>query len=194
MLYLLTGDVQIGKSRWLTQLVDELSADDITCYGVLAPGDWVPSTSPKANADGFEKRGIWNVLLPGNERIKFAERKDLAQDHGTFDPESQAEHAGLGWHISEEALNKVNDHFAHIETLCDTATTKGLLVIDELGRLELQHNGGLTEAIRLLERGPFGCIQDALVVSRETLTPIVEDRFSKTWGGCERISPDSKTL
>ena len=80
MLFLLTGEVQIGKTRWLESLVAELGAFGVPCAGVLAPGQWVPSTGPHADANGFEKLGIDNVLLPGGERVPFARRGDLA--HG----------------------------------------------------------------------------------------------------------------
>lgn len=79
MLFLLTGEVQIGKTRWLESLVTELGAFGVPCAGVLAPGQWVPSMGPRADANGFEKLGIDNVLLPGGERIPFARRGDLAR-------------------------------------------------------------------------------------------------------------------
>ena len=40
MLFLLTGDVQIGKTRWLERLAAELSGDGVQVAGVLAPGVW----------------------------------------------------------------------------------------------------------------------------------------------------------
>ena len=94
MLFLLTGEVQIGKTRWLESLVAELGAFGVPCAGVLAPGQWVPSTGPHADANGFEKLGIDNVLLPGGERVPFARRGDLARADGTFDEESQAANIG----------------------------------------------------------------------------------------------------
>lgn len=195
MLYLLTGDVQIGKTRWLEGLVRQLDANGIMSFGVVAPGDWVPSNSPHANADGFEKRGIWNVLLPQGERIRFAWRRDLAPE-GPSSGAREADAAGLGWRISDEALAQVNAHFANIGERCPTAldSSRVLLVVDELGRLELLHQGGLTEAVRLLERGPQGCMQDALVVARDVLAPLVEERFADRWGGCERIAPGASVL
>lgn len=190
MLYLLTGDVQIGKTRWLERLVHALEGDGVACHGVIAPGDWVPSNGPHANEDGYEKRGIWNVMLPEGERIRFAWRRDL-------DPQADAPNAResdaakLGWRISDAALAQVNAHFARIGERCTTAPQheRALLVVDELGRLELLHQGGLTEAVRLLEHGPCGCLQNALVVARDTLAPLVEERFAARWGGCERLEP-----
>ena len=111
MLFLLTGEVQIGKTRWLESLVTELGAFGVPCAGVLAPGQWVPSMGPRADANGFEKLGIDNVLLPGGERIPFARRGDLARADGTFNEESQAAKAELAWHIDDAAIARVNAHF-----------------------------------------------------------------------------------
>ena len=97
MLFLLTGEVQIGKTRWLESLVTELADRGVPCAGVLAPGRWVPSEGEHADENGYEKLGIDNVLLPDGERISFARRGDLARADGTFDEESQAAKAELAW-------------------------------------------------------------------------------------------------
>ena len=265
MLFLLTGDVQIGKTRWLQALVEHLLGADIVCYGVLAPGIWVlasteetvdqaaaaalsihgqgvpdgkpPKKTPKklqektpkkspekphplhnlsANgrcasvgqsaAGAFEKLGIDNLLLPQMERISFAMRADLAREQDLFDENAQASHAGLGWHISDQALNTVNQHLASVATLTANGhdktkgtdqqeqyrmERKGVLVIDEVGRLELHHDGGLIEAMRLLERGPVPGMEDALVVVRQTLVEEVAQRFADIWDGAMRINPDA---
>ena len=145
MLFLLTGEVQIGKTRWLESLVTELGAFGVPCAGVLAPGQWVPSMGPRADANGFEKLGIDNVLLPGGERIPFARRGDLARADGTFNEESQAAKAELAWHIDDAAIARVNAHFdelavassCHPERSAEGAESKdasrapGLLIVDE---------------------------------------------------------------
>ena len=71
MLFLLTGDVQIGKTRWLEDLCASLQAAGTCVAGVVAPGQWVPrpegQPGGKHGFDGagrFEKLGIDNVLLP----------------------------------------------------------------------------------------------------------------------------------
>lgn len=167
MLFLLTGEVQIGKTRWLESLVTELGAFGVPCAGVLAPGQWVPSMGPRADANGFEKLGIDNVLLPGGERIPFARRGDLARADGTFNEESQAAKAELAWHIDDAAIARVNAHFdelavassCHPERSAEGAESKdasrapGLLIVDELGRLEIWRGGGLTSAMALLAQG-----------------------------------------
>lgn len=96
MLFILTGDIQIGKTRWLKSTCRKLAADGIPCAGVVAPGVWVPSEHGDAN--GFEKLGIDNLLLPQGERIPFARRRDPSAGRGNVRPEQpkRADAAGMG--------------------------------------------------------------------------------------------------
>ena len=119
MLFLLTGDVQIGKTRWLEKLCGDLAAAGVCVAGVIAPGQWVPRAEGQPGGrhgfDGegrFEKLGIDNVLLPQGERIVFARRRDLAEGDQPFAQGEQAKAAQLAWAISDEAIAQVNDHFA----------------------------------------------------------------------------------
>lgn len=186
MLCILTGDVQIGKSRWLQGLVDELVATGVPCYGVLAPGLWVESDGPAADARGFEKLGIRNVLVPGGEEIAFAMRADLADD---AEPCSQSDRAQLGWRISDGALARVNAHFAALPALAARDGRPGLLVVDELGRLELLRGEGLDGAMALLDAGPTRVFPHALAVVRDGLADAAERRFGSLWGGAVRVAP-----
>lgn len=189
MLFLLTGEVQIGKTRWLESLVAELAERGVPCAGVLAPGQWVPSTGPRADANGFEKLGIDNVLLPGGERVPFARRGDLARADGTFDEESQAAKAELAWHIDDAAIDRVNAHFDEI-TAHASAVAPGLLIVDELGRLEIWRNGGLTSAVALLAQGPTAAFPHALTVVRDYLLDDTEALLAPAWPEIARISPN----
>ncbi len=188
MLYILTGNVQIGKSRWLVRRVEKLMADGIECYGVISAGIWTKSDSEHANDQGFEKLGIESILLPEMERFEFAKRRDLAKKSNVFDTQSQAGRAGLGWHISDEALERVNAHFARIARQVEADMIQGLLVVDELGRLELDHQGGLAEAVKLLESGASESFPNAIVVARSGLVEKVVDRFADAWNGFQIIS------
>lgn len=189
MLFILTGDVQIGKSRWLKALVDELAQSGVSCLGVIAPGIWIESSTDAANDQGYEKLGISNLLLPGNITIPFAQRADIALQSGSYVEESQAGRAKLGWHIDDEAIDKVNAHLSTITRLAGEMPGRKLLVIDELGRLELECGSGLVEAMELLRIGPHMNMRDALVVVRETLAERVESLFAETWNGALRIAP-----
>lgn len=272
MLFFLTGEIQTGKTRWLSNLVEELEAAGVGVAGVLAPGVWrarsekevaeraaargaqaarstaqsegkcadaradksadaSPGKSARRHPDPagegrFEKLGIDNVLLPQHERITFARRGDLAKAEGAHRPESQSARAGLAWEIDDEAVARVNAHFAHLaeegadanmkpdagaagakdadagtraagaagaggDTVNATKPGAGesLLVIDELGRLELLRGEGLVGAMRLLEAGPSRRFPHALVVVRESLLEKAHAVFDDIWQDVTEIAP-----
>ena len=189
MLYILTGQVQIGKSRWLERLVRDLQEKGTECYGVISAGIWVRSTSGKANGLGFEKLGIESILLPSWQRFEFAQRQDLAKAGGSYNENSQAGKVGLGWHISDDAIARVNEHFAWISKARAARELEGLLVVDELGRLELERGGGLIEAMKLLEQGSDPCFENAIVVARDIFAHEVAQRYGDAWGGAQMMSP-----
>lgn len=231
MLFLLTGDVQIGKTRWLEALCALLAHAGANVAGVIAPGRWVPRPAGQAGGrhgfDGagrFEKLGIDNVLLPQGERIEFARRRDLASAGDAFAEGGQAKAAQLGWAISDSAIEQVNQHFAELAVqagvgdeddnagACEAGTADrgafpkppankqadgqkaapGLLVVDELGRLELLRGCGLTQAVRMLDAGPTAAFPHALVVVRDSLLDAAVERFSAVWGVLHAIGPDDK--
>lgn len=181
MLFLLTGECQIGKTRWLEALVGRLADGGVASFGVIAPGKWVPSDSPDANSQGFEKLGIDNVLLPEGKLVPFARRRDLAIRDGVFRKDSQSERLTLGWHIFDEAIDEVNAHFDAIARAAVLPRASSLLMVDELGRLELTQGAGLVSAVKLLDGGPSRAFPHALVVVRESLLPLAESRFAATW-------------
>ena len=273
MLFLLTGDVQIGKTRWLEDLCTSLQAAGTCVAGVVAPGQWVPrpegQPGGKHSFDGagrFEKLGIDNVLLPQGERIEFARRRDLAAKSKAFTEGKQAKAAKLGWAISDTAIAQVNAHFAELAkqasiapadsgaydpttaqaevdtpaaapldngvcppvaaetaakisplaqinsdepTVAATAAKAegnvlaaapaanetrlaphAMLVVDELGRLELLRSCGLTNALAILDAGPTPQFPHAIAVVRETLLDEARKRFEPRWGKAAVIGPD----
>lgn len=203
VLYILTGDVQIGKTRWMQALVSDLEARGAVCDGVIAPGIW-----REDEAGGFDKLGIDNELLPTHEVVHFARRDDLARAEGTFDANAQSAKAMLRWHISDEAIRKVNAHFDALieaakepqaadmpECTCAHANpAKRMLIVDELGRLELLRNEGLTSAMELLKRGPEERYECALLVARDMfdLPHLAEARFAAAWAAPSASPPPMK--
>ena len=159
MLFILTGDIQIGKTRWLKSTCRKLTTDGIPCAGVVAPGVWVPSEHGDAN--GFEKLGIDN----------------------------QSAQMQLGWEISDDAIVQVNAHFDLIATRTHHNGRQSLLVVDELGRLELIRNQGLTSALALLDEGPNPAFPHALIVVRDVLVDLARERFAPSWGDPALVSP-----
>ena len=154
MLFLLTGSIQSGKTRWLTRILRQLTDEGVTHYGVLAPGRWL---EPDENGKR-EKVGIDNVLLPEGAVIDFATRRDLATADALDKENEGSQAAQLGWAIRDTAVTAVNDHFTQLIQLLDTGeiAPSALLVIDELGTLELKRNEGLTNALAFAEELPLG--------------------------------------
>lgn len=203
MLLVLTGDVQIGKTRWLQAQIQQLQDAGVPVSGVLAPGDWVERPEGQlgtaadrgmAGEGRYEKLGINNLLLPEGRLISFARRRDLSRADGTENANSQSARAQLGWDISDAAIGQVNAHFDDLATR--TADRPGLLVVDELGRLELMRGEGLTSALAMLEGGPGPLAQHALIVVREGLLDLAlvtaADRFA-AWGEARPISPTDES-
>lgn len=213
MLFLLTGDVQIGKTRWLEDLCASLQAAGTCVAGVVAPGQWVPrpegQPGGKHGFDGagrFEKLGIDNVLLPQGKRIEFARRRDLAAKSKAFTEGTQAKAAKLGWAISDTAIARVNAHFAALAKQAGIAPAdngtdapaanasqlapRAMLVVDELGRLELLRECGLTNALAILDAGPTPQFPHTIAVVRETLIEEARRRFEPRWGKVTVIGPD----
>lgn len=172
MMLILTAPIQTGKTRWLEALIAELASRGVASYGVVAPGRW------HREPEGGElvKDGIDNVLLPSGERVRLAE---AARGHdGT---------AGLGWSFDADVLARVDGYFAELALQADGAP--GLLVVDELGPLELKRGEGLVHAVRLLERGPAPAWLHAIVVVRPALVLLAKERFQAAWGDLEPIVP-----
>ena len=191
MLFMLTGDIQTGKTRWLMGVLERLRAGGVRIDGVLAPGVWVEH--PESGEDAhhaYEKVGIDNILLPQGERIPFARRRDLAELEGSYDEDSQSARGGLHWAIYDTAIMQVNAHFRELAG-CEPHEP-GLLVADELGMLELVRGEGLTAAVELLDRGTATAHPHALVVVRAGLLETALERFdAASWGGIRVIAPDS---
>ena len=191
MLFVLTGKIQEGKTRWLSGLTEALHDVGVTCHGVLSLGLW-RTHEAEGSTPTYEKLGIEALLLPDDVRIPFAWRRDLApQAHENEG--SQSNRAGLHWVIPDEAIDTVNQHLAGLLVRADEqpARQKGLLIIDELGILELQGSGGFTSALELLRQGRNRLYQHALVVVRAELLENAVERFKGMWDGLMVIAPDA---
>ena len=192
MLYILTGEIQTGKTRWLQVLIDKLAEKGVPLEGVLAPGVWRPNpTKP----NGFEKLGIDNVMLPGGEVVPFARRRDLASgETSKMELQGMPTDMKLAWAFSDEAVERVNAHFAELAA-GEPPARPGLLVVDELGPLELERGGlGLTEAVGLVARGPRPGWPHALIVVRDWLVPRARMVFGPAWNNeIREVGPTPQT-
>ena len=169
MLFILTGDIRTGKTTWLEARVRELEAAGVPVCGVLAPGVW---------RDG-EKVGIENALLPSRVRVLLAT------------PAKGGCSTDLGWNFDATSLARVNTHFSGLASAAgEKAARPGLLVVDEIGPLELCRGGGLIAALELLNAGPAPTWPHALMVVRSALAEEAATRLRPTWGSVELIRPD----
>ncbi len=81
VLCILTGDVQIGKTRWLQALVSDLEARGAVCDGVIAPGvrceDEAAAWTSSASTTSLYQRMRWCISrdmfdLPHRAEMRFA--------------------------------------------------------------------------------------------------------------------------
>lgn len=195
MLFVLTGKIQIGKTRWLQRLVEEIERRGGRCDGVIAPGDWRRIDGAEGGVR-FEKLGISNELLPGHERISFAVKRSMTGDA----PESARESARpkerepnpmLGWDFRAASIEIVNEWFSRLPSY---GVDAGVLIVDEIGRLELSFGEGLTSAMDALKAGPTPSHPVALVVVREDLLELARGSFSDAWGEFAEITPDETSF
>jgi len=190
VLFVLTGEIQTGKTRWLQATITELEQHDVQVQGVVAPGVWRECCNTNDGSISYEKLGIDNVLLPSGKRIAFARRVDLVDDADWNNDCVQAKAAGLAWAIRDEAISEVDRFFAHMsDANCNHDAHRAdpdarLVVIDEFGRLELLRGQGLVSAVAFIDRGATPTFPHALVIVREQLLNCAMDRFAHApWNG-----------
>lgn len=135
---LLTGESGSGKTTACLQIVEAARAAEITVRGLVTPGCYA--------GDGT-RIGIDLVDLATDERWPLADRVPPEQS------------AGRRWRFRPDALTR-GDALLRASQDCD------LLVIDEIGPLELIDHGGWTSALDVLREGRY---RQALVVIRPGL-------------------------
>jgi len=199
-LQILTGESGSGKTTWLQALIERKRAQGCEVTGVL---------SPAVFQDG-EKVAIDVVLLSHDERFELAPRKQFGKAvdvtsarhesgwQGAADASPEAGNPGasgaspLGaetcWGFDELAFARVNEY---LKTLFvgsgepPAAQQVPLLIIDELGPLELVRSAGYTEALKLLDEERY---KDAIVVIRPSLLALAQER----WPHAEVIMPQAE--
>jgi nucleoside-triphosphatase THEP1 len=150
---LLTGPVGVGKTTVAERVVDLARQQGLVCAGLLAPA--------MLNGCG-QKAGIWGVdVRSGERRILACTDRDLGGP--SIGPYS-FDQATLDWAVTlvEQAL-------------CPpTSWTCDLLVVDEIGKLELWQGLGLAP---LLPRLAAGAASRSLVLVRDSLLAELQARL-----------------
>jgi nucleoside-triphosphatase THEP1 len=140
-LYLLTGDRQAGKTSLCADLATRASAQGYQVAGLLSPA--VFRSGKKIGIDLLD--------------LATRDRRRLARLQAEYSPEV----GGRRWRLDQRALSWGNQILGAIDD-CD------VLILDELGPLEMLERDGLTQAFELLEAGRYSL---ACVVVRPALLP-----------------------
>lgn len=160
---LLTGAVGIGKTTVAERVVGLARQQGLVSGGVLAPA--------MINRCG-QKAGIWGVEIGTSERRILARTdRDLGGPSiGTYSFDASA----LDWAAGavERAMGA-----------CD------LLIVDEIGKLELWHGIGLAPVLSRLAAGEA---ERALVVVRDSLLSELQDRLRPVEQVVFRASEESR--
>ena len=137
---ILTGKKDEGKTSLIRRLIAALQADGKSIGGVLSPGVY--------------KNG--KKIAIEVENLRNEERKTLA----TYSPGWDVEAPLREWRFIDEALTWGN------EVIMNEATPCEVLIIDEIGYLELEKNQGWIAIYDTIRQGEF---DQAYVVVRESL-------------------------
>lgn len=164
---LLAGPVGVGKTTVAERVVGLARRSGVICGGLLAPA--------MMNRLG-RKVGIWGVdILTAERRILARTDRDLG---GPCVGPYSLDGAAFAWSLGvlEQAMGA-----------CD------LLVVDEIGRLELERGAGLHAVLPRLASGQIG---HSLVLVRDFLLAELQARLDATGSGIEqvvfRISEDNR--
>jgi nucleoside-triphosphatase THEP1 len=179
----LSGSVRIGKTTICQDVIGQAQSRGYCVSGVLTP----PILGPTGQRHGIEVVD----LITGERRVlaRVMSHEDRSQSssegqlypalHSQRSPTALSEHAFPGlahswtgprvgdYQFDSAALQWGQDAVARSVAMgCD------LLVVDEIGRLELEHSDGFAQVLDLLE---IGIVQRSLLVVRTELL----DKFQR---------------
>lgn len=137
----ITGEIGAGKTSWCRELIAHVRQLGMQVAGLTSPGVFA----------GGQKIAIDLLDLASGERRRLADRLALP-DAGSPTPNWKFHTETLAW--GDSVLRAIDG--------CD------LLVIDELGPLELRHNQGWQHALPLLKQGRYRAA--CVVIRRPLLT------------------------
>jgi nucleoside-triphosphatase THEP1 len=158
---LLTGEREVGKTYLCQRVVEEARRRGFHCAGVLSP----------ARFEGQDKVGICLVDVASGESRPLASADDVP--HGVRWGRYRFMPSSLAWGSE----------------LLDGATPCDLLVVDELGPLEVEKGQGLVKAFDVLVQGGFSL---ALVVVRTALLDKVTGRLKRRQPIILEVTPSNR--
>ena len=145
-LTLLTGPSGSGKTTFCREVVAQMYETEALVGGFICP----------AVFENGQKVGIDLLNIASGEQRRLGKRS-----------QNETEATVGCWQMDEETLAWGNQILSGLKD-------EALVVIDELGPLELEEGYGYQEALRLLDEG---CYHKALVVVRPSLLPLAKLRW-----------------
>jgi nucleoside-triphosphatase THEP1 len=162
---LLTGPVGVGKTTVAERVAGLAWRQGLVCGGVLAPA--------MINGCG-QKAGIWGLEIgAGERRILARTDRDLGGPSiGAYSFDASV----LGWAAGAVARSM---------SACD------LLIVDEIGKLELWRGIGLAP---VLPRLAVGEVERSLIVVRDSLLSELQDRLRAVEQLVFRVSEENRGM
>lgn len=145
--FIVTGEIGQGKTTWCMAFVDAVRQRGLHLGGVL---------SPPVFKDGH-KTGIDLVHLRTNERRRLAQRRT----HATTGILTRS------WAFDPDVLAWGNEILADVSAV-------DVLLIDELGQIEFEHNAGWQNGLQAFDGGDY---RIGVVVIRPWLLEIAQARW-----------------
>ncbi len=138
-LIIVTGLSGAGKTTWCQNLVKNAKSENLSINGILSPGRF----------QGDKKIGINIVNLASGEEKKLA----------SLNEKDQTRLSTPRWAFNADSMIWANQ-------VLENANVWDLLIIDEIGPLELLRNEGLLAGLKLIDEGRY---KVACVVVRSSL-------------------------
>jgi nucleoside-triphosphatase THEP1 len=157
-LFIITGPIGAGKTSWCLQLIREAQASGLLPCGLVSP----------AVFEAGAKTGIDLVDVSSGERRRLAVRR-AAQE-----TEAPAGLATQSWRFDESVVTWGNQALSQLQN-------PRLLILDELGPLELLEQAGLVAGLKVIDSRHYDL---ACVVIRPSLLPTA----LKRWPWAETLS------
>ncbi len=151
LLVLITGESEAGKTTWCRALIDRALARGLQPRGLISP----------AVFDSVSKIAIDLVDIASRERKRLAERRPADQSPAVY---ARGTH---NWLFNDPVLAWGNAVLLNLPP-------SDLLILDELGPLELLENDGLTSGLKLIDEGQYRL---ACVVIRPSLLATALERW-----------------
>ncbi len=143
----LVGQRGTGKTALILEFVDAYQNSDLTMAGVISPGIF----------EGSQKIAIELIHLPSRQGRMLAVLRDKQERETEFGD----------WSFIEGTFDWANQRLQAVSS-CD------LLILDELGPLELDFNQGLQAGLALLAKGEY---QLGVLSLRPKCAAAIKERF-----------------